>query len=292
MLFGVLPPYRTGAVSDPEWLVAFVRHAEAVGFESVYTAEHLVVPADYTTPYPYAPSRRMLLPVDAAIPDPLELLAFCAAHTDRLRLGTGIVVLPLHNPVQLAKRAATVDVLSGGRLILGVGVGWLREEADAVGVPFDQRGARTDEAIAALRVLWAEDEPSFSGRFWQFERACSYPKPLARKVPIHIGGHSRAAARRAGRLGDGFHPLGLDDDGLRDRLAALRRAADAAGRDADVIELTLGGGLVDTDDEAIERARSFGAARMVLGTRERDIAKVRDQLSAFADRFIAAGAPA
>ena len=290
MQFGVLPPYRTGAASDPEWIVGFARHAEAVGFESFYTAEHLVVPAGYETPYPYAPDKRMPLPVDAAIPDPLELLTFVAAHTSTLRLGTGIVVLPLHNPVQLAKRVATVDVLSGGRVILGVGVGWLREEADAVGVPFEERGARTDEAIAALRVLWAEDEPTFQGRFWSFERACSYPKPVRRRVPVHIGGHSAAAARRAGRLGDGFHPLGLAGDALASRVALMRRTATAAGRDPDAIELTLGGGVVQVGPEDVERAAAAGAHRMVLGTREPDLAKACDELSAFADRCITVGA--
>ena len=290
MRFGLLPPYRTGAAGDPAWIKAFVQHADALGFESFYTAEHLVVPADYDTPYPYAPNRRMPLPTDAPIPDPLDLLMFCAAHTNRLRLGTGIVILPLHNPVQLAKRAATVDVFSGGRLILGVGVGWLREEADAVGVPFEQRGARTDEGIDALRVLWTEDEPTFHGRFTRFERACSFPKPLRGTIPIHVGGHSRAAARRAGTRGDGFHPLGLDDDGLRARLDDMRAAADDAGRDPGAIELTLGGALAQLTDADVERAERFGATRMVLGTRAQDIAQACDELSAFAASFIAAEA--
>jgi probable F420-dependent oxidoreductase len=286
--FGLLPPYRTGAVAEPDWITAFTQHAEACGFDSVYSVEHVVVPAGYTSTYPYARDGRMTLPDHADIPDPLELLAFVAGRTSTLGLGTGLIVLPEHHPVQLAKRLATLDKLSGGRLTIGVGVGWLKEELEAMNVDPTTRGRRADECIEAMRVLWREDEPTFHGEFFSFTKACSHPKPVQPGgVPIHIGGHSAAAARRAGRLGDGFHPLGLAGDALAERIGQMRAAADAAGRDADAIELTLGGLLDQLDDDGLATAEAAGAVRLVLSTRQKDINEACDQMSAFAERFIA-----
>jgi probable F420-dependent oxidoreductase len=277
--FGILPPYRTGVTVDPTWMTAFARAAEGAGFESLLTVEHVVVPAGYASRYPYSETGRMPLPDDCDIPDPLELLAFLAARTERIRLGTGIIVLPEHHPVQLAKRAATIDRLSGGRLFLGVGVGWLREEVEAVGVDFDTRGARTDESVTALRALWTEDEPTFSGAHFRFERARSHPKPVQPSIPIHVGGHSVASARRAGRLGDGWFPLGVDDALLPVRLEQLRRAAGEAGRDAAAIELTLGGLLGVVGEPEVERAAAHGATRVVLSTRSADLAELTDLMA-------------
>ncbi|WP_334144823.1 TIGR03619 family F420-dependent LLM class oxidoreductase, partial [Rhabdothermincola sp.] len=178
MRFGILPPYRAGVAADPAWMARFARHAEAVGFESLYTVEHVVVQAGYAARYPYASGGRMPLPDECPIPDPLDLLAFLAGVTERIVLATGILVLPEHHPVQLAKRLATIDALSGGRVRLGVGVGWMREEIEAVGVDFGSRGARTDEAIEAMRVLWRDEEATFRGRFFAFERAISRPRPV------------------------------------------------------------------------------------------------------------------
>ena len=163
----------------------------------------------------------------APSPIPLDLLAFLAGHTSRLGLATGVLVLPNHHPVVLAKRAATVDALSGGRLRLCVGVGWLREEIEACGVDFASRGRRADEQLAVLRALWADqpDGVSHHGEFFNFDNAMCYPKPVAgERLPVHIGGHSRAAARRAGRLGDGFQPLGVAGSRARvtDRADARR----------------------------------------------------------------------
>lgn len=280
MKLGVLPPYRTGVTADPEWMARFVRAVEAAGLESIYVVEHVVVPADYETRYPYSSTGRMPLPVDCPIPDPLELLAYLAAITERVVLGTGVLVLPEHNPVILAKRLATIDVLSGGRMRLGIGVGWMREEAEAVGIDPSTRGERTDEMIDAMRVLWRDDEPSFEGRFFSFEQAVSRPRPVQPGgVPIHVGGHSAAAARRAGAKGDGYHPLGLAGDALAERLDQMRAAAREAGRDPDAIEVTLGGLLADVDEAAVERARAAGADRLVLSTTTADLAELDDQLA-------------
>jgi probable F420-dependent oxidoreductase len=285
--FGILPPYRAGVTADPDWMVAFARHAEAVGFESLYVAEHVVVHAGYESRYPYSDTGRMPLPEDCPIPDPIELLSFLAGVTERLVLATGVLVLPEHHPVQLAKRVATLDVVSGGRARLGVGMGWMREEIEATGVAFDTRGARADEAIEAMQTLWADDEATYIGSFFSFERAISRPQPVQPGgVPIHIGGHSRAAARRAGRLGAGFQPLGLDAETLADRVEIMRRTAVEAGRDPDALEVSLGGLVGATSPDDVKRAEDQGAVRLVCGTREADLAILEDQMSAFADDLI------
>ena len=287
MQFGVLPPYRAGVVADPDWIAPFARAADRLGYESLYVVEHVAVKEGYATRYPYAAGGRMALPDDCPIPDPLELLAFLAAHTERLVLGTGVLVLPEHQVLALAKRLATVDALSGGRMRLGVGLGWMREEVEAVGVDFDTRGARADEMIQALRLIWASDVANFNGTHVVIDGMITRPRTVQLAgVPIHVGGHSRAAARRAGRLGDGFHPLGLDDAGLSDRLQVLWESAIEAGRDPESIEVTLGGLLDQVDEAEVARAQRFGARRLVLSTREGDLGAAIAQLETFARRFI------
>ncbi|OBG26314.1 LLM class F420-dependent oxidoreductase, partial [Mycobacterium sp. 852002-51057_SCH5723018] len=212
MKVGVLGPVADGVTADPEWMVSFAGHLERCGFESIVVVEHTVLATSYDSVYPYDSSGRVGLAPDCPIPDPLDLLAFLAAHTSTLGLATGVLVLPNHHPVVLAKRASTVDALSGGRLRLCVGVGWLKEEVEACGAEFASRGRRADEQLAVLRALWAERPQgvSYHGEFFDFDNVMCYPKPVAREaLPVHIGGHSRAAARRAGRLADGFQPLGV-----------------------------------------------------------------------------------
>ncbi|HXO55613.1 MAG TPA: TIGR03619 family F420-dependent LLM class oxidoreductase, partial [Mycobacterium sp.] len=152
--FAVVAPVAAGVTADPRWMAAFARHVEACGFESIVAVEHTVLATRYDSVYPYDPSGRVELASDCPVPDPLDLLAFLAAHTDRLGLATGVLVLPNHHPVVLAKRAATVDAFSGGRLRLCVGVGWLREEIEACGTEFESRGRRADEQLVVLRALW------------------------------------------------------------------------------------------------------------------------------------------
>jgi probable F420-dependent oxidoreductase len=213
--------------------------AEDSGVESLWTVEHVVVPQGYASPYPYSADGKMPGDEKAAIPDPLAWLAFMAGLTQTVKLATGILILPQRNPVVLAKEAATIDVLSEGRLILGVGIGWLKEEFDVIGVPFSERVERTEEYMGALRSLWSTDE-THDGRFMQFADARSYPKPAQPDgIPLVVGGHTKAAARRAGRLGDGFFPASADN--LADLLDEMRRAAKDVGRDPDAIEVTTGG---------------------------------------------------
>jgi probable F420-dependent oxidoreductase len=290
MEFGIIPPVRTGATADPDWMTSFARHVEASGFECLVVVEHAVVVSDYTSTYPYAPSGRMPLPDDCRIPDPLDLMAFLAAVTDRITLATGVLVVPNHQAVVLAKRIATVDVLSKGRVRMCLGVGWMEEELLATGADPRTRGRRTDETIEAMRLLWADSGSSgaaYSGEFVRFAHAHSFPKPVrAGGVPLHIGGHSEAAARRAGRLGDGFQPLGLSPDDLAVRIAQMRQAAADAGRDPDAVELSVSGYLPTTTEEEVAAAEAAGIDRMLLSTSmSQDLAGLADEVAAFADRF-------
>src|ERR1700757_1526083 len=205
MKFGLMF-VNSGPFSNHELLAHLAQTAEQCGFESLWTVEHVVIPKDYQSPYPYSKSGKIPGGEDVPIPDPLMPLSFVAAITTKIRLATGVVILPQRHPLYLAKEVATLDLLSGGRVILGVGSGWLKEEFDALGLDFNTRGRRTDEAIQAMRACWREDPSSFRGRHFSFGPVRCFPKRARSDVPIHIGGHSPAAARRAGRLGDGFFP--------------------------------------------------------------------------------------
>lgn len=285
----VVAPVAAGVTGDPGWMAAFARHLEACGFESIVVVEHTVLVTRYDSVYPYDSSGKVELPADCPVPDPLDLLAFLAGHTQRLKLATGVLVLPNHHPVVLAKRVATVDALSGGRLRLCVGVGWLKEELDACGVPFDCRGRRADEQLAVMRALW-DDHPdgiSHHGEFFHFDGALCHPKPVAGKaLPIHIGGHSRVAARRAGRVGDGFQPLGVTGTRLQELLTVMRDAASAAGRDPAGLEVSLGHLVTKIDAERAGRLAEQGADRLVLAMPPiSDIEQAKDTLSACAQRL-------
>ncbi len=275
---------NVGPYVQPDGASAIGTLAEEHGFESVWTVEHVVVPAGYESEYPYSPTGRMPGREESPIPDPLIWLTWVGAATNALRLATGILILPQRNPMILAKELATLDVLTRGRMDLGVGVGWLQEEFDAIGVPFEERAARTDEYIEALRVLWRDDEPTFEGRYTSFDRAKSYPKPVQSPIPIHVGGHTRAAARRAGRLGDGFFPGRSSDEDLRPLLDEMRAAANDAGRDADAIEVTAGG-VFDLD--GVNRFADAGVDRIVIPPLAFDIDKLNSQLGQFSENVIA-----
>jgi len=274
--------YNTGAygVVDPDAMIAVARHAEDCGFESFYVPEHVAL-------YPGASFGGVAFPPDVPIADPLECLAFVAAVTDRILLGTGVLLLPYHQPVVLAKRLATIDLLSKGRMrLLTIGVGSLPGEAAAVGVGYATRGRRADEAIDALRLLWAGDEKgvSFDGEFISFTAACSFPKPVA-PLPLHVGGSSPAAARRAGLRGDGYFPGGrLTEAERASQIELMRATARDAGRDPAALEVTRWGSIDLTAEDVAEHA-ARGVDRLVIGPSASKAAEQRDQLSAFADRL-------
>ena len=265
---------NTGPFAEAKGLAQLAVTAEQTGIESVWTVEHVIWPSSYDSAYPYSPTGKMPGDKTSAIPDPLVWLSFVAAATSKLVLGTGIVILPERNPLVFAKEAATLDRLSGGRLQLGIGVGWLEEEFDALGVPWPRRGARTDEYVQAMRELWASDDASFEGEFVAFSDVSSNPKPTRATVPFVIGGHSHAAAKRAGRLGDGFFPGRGTPDELREMIDVMNQAAADADRNPSQIEITAAHPGLFGDDPVgaaqeladVGVTRTIAPAFMLLGS--------------------------
>lgn len=266
-------------------LIEIAQAAEEAGFESLWTVEHVVFPDDYKSVYPYDKSGKMAMDAQTPLPDPLIWLTWVAAVTKSIHLGTGILILPQRNPVILAKTLATIDDLSGGRMELGVGAGWLKEEFDALGVPFEGRGARMDEAIEVMRTLWDSDHASFQGRFNSFSGVSVNPKPANGRVPIHVGGHTRRAAERAGRLGDGFFP-GRGD--LAELVDIARTTAVAANRDPDSLVITSSSPGVMGDDPvgAVEELAAKGVDRVMVPS-FMFMTDTADALRRFGERAIA-----
>jgi probable F420-dependent oxidoreductase len=286
----VIPPVSVADFADPKWIGPLAQEAERLGFESLVLPEHVVLAVEYSSLYPYNKSGRVPLPPDCVIPDPLDTLAYVAGVTTTLGLATGLLVLPWHHPLVLAKRAATVDRLSGGRLRLGVGLGWMREEIESGGVDFDSRGERADETIDALRAVWSADPrvgASFEGRHFSFSGVSSFPRPVqAAGVPIEVGGTSPPAIRRAARRGDGWLSLGLRGARLVEALGTLAEQAKRAGRDPDAIEITLSGVSTSAtvDRTALEEAGAIGARRIVINLMSADLGDALDELQQMAGR--------
>jgi probable F420-dependent oxidoreductase len=268
MRFGVVVASEIPGLAEPTQLTRLAQHVEQLGFDEISVVEHSVVIRDTASEYPYSPTGRSPLPDDCPLPDPLELLAFLAGRTTTLGLATGVLVLPNHHPVVLAKRLATLDRLSAGRVRACLGLGWMREEVEACGGDFDRRGAIADEAIAAMRALWSNTDDvgaSFLGDTFSFTGAHSWPKPVRPSgVPLYVGGHSLAAARRAGRLGDGFQPLGLAGPRLAAAVAAMRAEAERVGRDPAAVDLVLGSTLLRVDERRVDEAADAGASLILL----------------------------
>jgi probable F420-dependent oxidoreductase len=235
MKFGLA--FASSLGTDSDSALELCRRAQALGFESVWGGEHVIRPTKIASPYPYTPDGQMPGDAETSIPDPLIWLAYVAAVAPTLRLGTCILILPQRNPVVLAKELATLDHLSGGRVELGIGVGWLAEEFDALGVPWQRRGARTDEYVAAMRALWAGPHAEFHGEFVDFDPVTCSPRPLHGRIPITVGGDTPAAVRRAARLADGYFPGTGDTRKLRSLIADLAATAESCGRAPDEIEV-------------------------------------------------------
>ena len=281
-LFGI----NVGPCASPQTAANVARAAERAGFESVWTGEHVVLPDPQVSPSPLPPRTPML--------DPAVALAFVAAHTERIRLGTGIIILPQRNPVVLAKELASLDVLSGGRLLFGVGAGYLEPEFAAVGVPFAERGARSDEYLDAIVALWTQPQPRFSGKYVAFSGIDAQPRPVQRPhPPIHVGGQSPGAYRRAVLRGSGWYGFALDLDGTRRCLAGLARAREEVARPAALgrLEITITPPpSVQADDVA--RYAELGVDRLALLLLGRSEADLLAQVEHAAQAFLAGASPA
>ena len=280
---------NVGPMAFAEGAIGIAQAAEEAGIESLWTVEHTVVPAGYQSAYPYSDDGRMPGPEDSPIPDPLIWMAYVAAATSTIRLATGILILPQRNPVTLAKEVATLDQLSGGRVELGVGVGWLEEEFDAIGIPFKERGKRTDDHIEALRALWSQSPATHHGDYSSFADVYSRPGPAQASIPIVIGGHSKPAARRAGRLGDGFFPGRGSHEDLTELIGVMRQAAADAGRNPDDIEITSGGNgaLGSGALDEVKRLEDMGVSRVIIPPLAFDVEGQRTAFAKYGDDVIA-----
>ena len=247
-----------------EQLVGLSQFIESLGFESVWTFEHVMVPVEYESKYPYSKDGKMGGDSTNPFLDPLIALTAVAAHTKTLRLGTGVNILSQANPLLLAKQAASLDVLSGGRFMLGAGIGWLKEEFEAMGVPFERRGARYDDYVAAMRKVWSGEVVEHQSDFLNWSGFHSYPTPVQNGgVPIIIGGSKGKAFERIAKLGDGWFAPTNNAEELSPMLEPLKQACDQAGRDYDSVEITSmwnnQGGM-----EAIEAFAEIGVSRVIV----------------------------
>jgi probable F420-dependent oxidoreductase len=266
--------FGVGVSADVAVAARVARHAEELGYESLWTAEHVVLPSPQVPPSPAPPEVPFL--------DPAGVLCYAAAVTERIRLATGIIILPQRNPLVLAKELATVDVLSKGRLVFGVGVGYLEPEFAALGVPFVDKGPRTDEYLEAIRVLWTEPKPAYSGRFVSFSGIDAQPRPVQKPhPPIVIGGHSPGAFRRAVRYGNGWYGFFRSVDDTRQCLAGLAAAAREVERPSALgrLEISVTPRLGFTLDDAKGYAE-LGVDRLIPNSAARN----QDQLIEFLSR--------
>ncbi len=264
MRFGFALPYSL----DIEGLCRFARAADELGFESLWAGDHIAMPAAAQSRYPYTEDGSFR-PGATPFLEMVTLLSYIAAHTERIKLGTSVLIAPYRHPLFQAKALATLDVLTGGRAICGVGVGWLKEEFDALGASFEDRGPLTDETLQIMKMVWAEERSSFHGRFSSFDGILSYPKPVQRPhIPIWVGGHARGSIRRTVAYGDAWHPTRQTPEYVAGLLPYLREQAEAAGRDAGEITISLKRSIHFTDIGVADASAVQSRGAVVAATQD------------------------
>jgi probable F420-dependent oxidoreductase len=263
------------ACADPDAVARVAGLAERLDYDSLWAGEHVVVPAPRVPPSPMEP--------DEPILDPLVALAHVAAHTDRILLGTGVIILPQRNPLVLAKQVASLDVVCGGRLIFGLGVGYLEPEMRAIGVPMEGRGSRADEYLAAMRALWEEEEPGYRGSYVEFDGVDAHPRPVQRPLPVVVGGHTREAHRRAARFADGWYGFLVGLRAMAEQRELMRAAIAETGRARPLhVSVTPARRL---DEENVRAYAELGVDRLIVAP---PVGLTLDELV----EFVEANAPA
>jgi probable F420-dependent oxidoreductase len=292
-----LPMY--GPVGTRDNVLTFARRIEALGYDSLWASDHVVIPYRIAPHYPYSPDGRFPLTADVPFLEPLTTLALVAGVTERVQLGTSILVLPHRNPVMAAKMCATLDHLSGGRLVLGVGVGWMREEIELLGGNYDRRGAWSDEALAVMRACWRNARTAHHGEFFSFDEIGVFPKPSRGDIPILIGGHTPRALRRVVELGDGWHAAFITPGALEADIARLREECARQKRPFHRVTISVRAGLslrsapLGSDRKPLQGSREqviadltafrdLGVESMLLETRYRDLDDMIGIYEAFA----------
>ncbi len=268
MKIGVISGFGAGAT--PELIAATGRVAEERGFHSIWAPEHVVFFPEYASRYPYSGDGKIPGNPDGVL-EPFVALTYLAAHTKRVRLGTGICLVPQRNPIYTAKQVADLDFLSGGRFDFGVGIGWLREEFQALGVPWERRAERTREYLGLMKSLWTERISHYKGELATLPDCLQHPKPVQRPhPPIHFGGESDAALKRVAELGQGWYGFNLAPDALPERLARLDASLAVVGRSRKDVTITISPYLRGLADGAVSRYRELGVDQLVLPLAARD----------------------
>ncbi|MBI4588243.1 MAG: LLM class F420-dependent oxidoreductase [Candidatus Rokubacteria bacterium] len=287
-----------GPIATRHNILTFARRMEALGYDSLWISDHVVVPYTIRSRYPYSETGAFPLPPKADWPEPLITLALVAGVTERVKLGTTILVLPHRHPVLAAKMLATLDHLSNGRVICGAGVGWMEEEITLLGAPFAKRGAWSDEAIRIMRTCWSQEKASYKGQFFSFDEIGCFPQPVTKSIPIWIGGHTPRALRRVAELGDGWHAAFPAPDKLEEGLRLLREECTKAGRRYEDLAISLRAGIsirkekspdrrpmTGTPDEIIgdiRRYKALGVTTLLVESRQRDLDDMIQVHEAFA----------
>jgi len=279
-----LPVY--GPAATREVLLGFARRMEALGYDSLWASDHVVIPYTIASRYPYSPTGDFPLPPTTSFLEPLVALGLVASVTERIRLGTTVLVLPHRHPVLAAKMLATLDHLAPGRVILGAGVGWMKEEIELFGVPHARRGAWSDEAIRIMKACWRDERVGHRGEFFRFEALGVVPKPARGAIPVWIGGHTPRALRRVAELGDGWHAAFPSAEKMRAGLADLETACRKTGRDPKSLAISARMGLPARQDAGalvaeIRDLAGLGVSHVILESRVRDL----DDLTAIYEKF-------
>ena len=277
-----------GPAAEPEVLALMAQTAEQCGFHSLWAPEHVVLVDQYASKYPYSTDGRFGLPTQMDLLDPLSALTFAAAHSKRIRLGTGICLLPEHNPVVLAKVVAGLDKLSKGRFDFGVGIGWLAEEFTAVGVPWERRADRTREYLRAMKLLWTEDQPEFAGEFCRFPKVRMHPKPVQKPhPPIIFGGESNPALKRVSEVGDGWFGFNTSPEQAHVRIGRIKQYAQAAGRGAVKLSFAVSPGMgMEIEVDALKRYRDAGADQVIVGAFGENGKAIQAEIERLAEKLV------